>query len=100
MLSLLKPPWELPARGGLPLRRLHLERFSLRKHSLGRRIADAKQEATVADKIRKQSEDERSRPSPGKKTRREPVPKDQVVADPHPGSVSDGTHPEASEGKR
>ncbi|WP_167549655.1 hypothetical protein [Ensifer aridi] len=54
----------------------------------------------MADKIRKQSEDERSRPSPGKKTQREPVPKDQVVADPHPGSVSDGTHPEASEGKR
>lgn len=26
--------------------------------------------------------------------------KDQTVSDPHPGSVSDGTHPEASEGKR
>ncbi|WP_193533804.1 hypothetical protein [Sinorhizobium medicae] len=38
---------------------------------------------------------------PAKGARKEPEPsEDKAVVDPHPGSVSDGTHPEASEGKR
>lgn len=53
----------------------------------------------MKDKTRKPSEDKRSVPVKGE--RKEPGPsQDKIVADPHPGSVSDGTHPEASEVKR
>lgn len=56
-------------------------------------------EASVDDKTRKQSQDERSRGPAAPRKEFEPK-QDKTVADPHAGSVSDGTHSEASEAKR
>ncbi|MCO5963855.1 hypothetical protein GHK33_11960 [Sinorhizobium meliloti] len=53
----------------------------------------------MKDKTRNPSEDKRSLPVKG--ARKEPDPRqDKAATDPHPGSVSDGTHPEANEVKR
>jgi hypothetical protein len=50
------------------------------------------------EKTRKPREDKRSVPVKGARKELDPS-REKAVADPHPGSVSDGTHPEASEGK-